>query len=245
MPFRIGFVLFPRLTQLDLTGPYEILSRMRDAETLLVAKTLDPVRADRGLSIVPTATFADCPPLDLVCVPGGIGVNDVLGDAEILDFLRKTAAHARYVTSVFAGSLVLGAAGLLRGRRAACHWLSREALRKFGAEPTDERVTVDGNIVTGGGVTAGIDFALRVVEALHGKPAAEAIQLMVEYDPRPPFDAGSPERAGPELVERIRRAAEPALRARDAAVDHAARALEESRVQRRRWDGLFWRPMPQ
>src|SRR5262245_57950639 len=157
MPLRIGFVLFPRLTQLDLTGPYEILSRMRDAETLLVAKTLDPVRADRGLSIVPTATFADCPPLDFVCVPGGIGVNDVIGDAEILDFLRKTAAHARYVTSVCTGTLALGAAGLLRGRRAACHWLSREALRKFGAEPTDERVTVDGNIVTGGGVTAGID----------------------------------------------------------------------------------------
>ena len=159
--FRIGFVLFPRLTQLDLTGPYEILSRMRDAETLLVAKTLDPVATERGLSIVPTATFADCPPLDLVCVPGGAGVNDVLGDAEILGFLRKTAEHARYVTSVCTGSLALGAAGLLRGRRAACHWLSREALREFGAEPTGERVTIDGNIITGGGVTAGIDFALR------------------------------------------------------------------------------------
>jgi len=155
MPFRIGFVLFPRLTQLDLTGPYEILSRTRDAETLPVAKTLDPVRVDRGLSIVPTATFADCPPLDLVCVPGGIGVNDVLGDAEILDFLRKTSAHARYVTSVCTGSLALGAAGLLRGRRAACHWLSRESLRKFGAEPTDERVTVDGNIVTAAGSRPG------------------------------------------------------------------------------------------
>jgi len=225
--FRIGFVLFPRLTQLDLTGPYEILSRMRDAETLLLAKTRDPVPAERGLSIVPTATFADCPPLDLVCVPGGVGVNDVLGDAEILGFLRKTAEHARYVTAVCTGSLALGAAGLLRGRRAACHWLSREALRKFGAEPTGERVTIDGNIITGGGVTAGIDFALRVVEELRGKAAAEAIQLMVEYDPHPPFDAGSPERAGPELVERIRRAAEPMLRERDAAVARAAKALEE------------------
>ena len=170
-PFRIGFVLFPRLTQLDLTGPYEILSRMRDTETLLLAKTLDPVPAEHGLSIVPTATFADCPPLDLVCVPGGVGVNDVLGDAEILGFLRKTAEHARYVTAVCTGSLALGAAGLLRGRRAACHWLSREALRKFGAEPTGERVTIDGNIITGGGVTAGIDFALRVVEELRGKAA--------------------------------------------------------------------------
>ena len=227
--FRIGFVLFPRLTQLDLTGPYEILSRMRDAEALLVAKTLDPVPAERGLSIVPTATFAECPPLDLVCVPGGAGVNDVLGDAEILGFLRKTAEHARYVTSVCTGSLALGAAGLLRGRRAASHWLSREALREFGAEPTGERVTIDGNIITGGGVTAGIDFALRVVEQLRGKAAAEAIQLMVEYDPHPPFDAGSPERAGPELVERIRRAAEPMLREREAAVARAAKALEETK----------------
>ncbi len=193
-PFRIGFVLFPRLTQLDLTGPYEILSRMRDTETLLLAK---------------------------------VGVNAVLGDAEILGFLQKTAEHARYVTAVCTGSLALGAAGLLRGRRAACHWLSREALRKFGAEPTGERVTIDGNIITGGGVTAGIDFALRVVEQLRGKAAAEAIQLMVEYDPHPPFDAGSPERAGPELVERIRRAAEPMLRERDAAVARAAKVLEE------------------
>ena len=224
-PFRIGFVLFPRLTQLDLTGPYEILARMRDAQTLLVAKSLDPVRAERGLAIVPTATFGDCPPLDLVCVPGGPGINDAIGDADILGFLRKTAKHARYVTSVCTGSLVLGAAGLLRGKRAACHWLSREALRAFGAEPTSERITVDGNVITGGGVTAGIDFALRVVEELRGKAAAEAIQLMVEYDPHPPFDAGSPERAGPELVERIRAAAEPLLRERDAAVARAAQAL--------------------
>ena len=154
-PFRIGFVLFPRLTQLDLTGPYEILSRMRDAETLLVAKTLDPVLDDHGLAILPTVTFADCPPLDLICVPGGIGVNDVLGEAETLGFLRKTAEHARYITAVCTGSLALGAAGLLRGRRASCHWLSREALRQFGAEPTGERVTIDGNIITGGGSRPG------------------------------------------------------------------------------------------
>jgi cyclohexyl-isocyanide hydratase len=228
--FRIGFVLFPRLTQLDLTGPFEILSRMRDAETLLVAKTRDPVPAERGLSIVPTATFADCPPLDLICVPGGIGVNDAMGDPEILAFIRKSAEHARYVTSVCTGSLVLGAAGLLRGRRAASHWLSREALRKFGAEPSGERVVVDGNVMTGGGVTAGIDFALRVVEALHGKPAAETIQLMVEYDPDPPFAAGSPERAPPDIVDRIRRAAEPMLRQRDAAVTRAAQALGASKI---------------
>ena len=206
-PFRIGFVLFPRLTQLDLTGPYEILSRMRDAETLLVAKTLDPVPAERGLSIVPTATFAECPPLDLVCVPGGIGVNDALGDPEILGFLRKTAQHARYVTSVCTGSLALGAAGLLRGRRAACHWLSRDALRAFCAEPTGERITIDGSIITGGGVTAGIDFALRVVEELRGKAAAEAIQrVQREYVPAAHQHIGGPDAAvaAPILVDALR-----------------------------------------
>src|SRR5205814_10135343 len=125
--FRAGFLLFPRLTQLDLTGPYEVLSHLPGAETLLIWKTREPVAAERGLSILPTATFADCPPLDLICVPGGIGVNDAMGDPEILAFVRKSAEHARYVTSVCTGSLVLGAAGLLRGRRAASHWLSREA----------------------------------------------------------------------------------------------------------------------
>lgn len=225
MPFRIGFVLFERLTQLDLTGPYEILSRMRDAEALLVARTREPVRSDRGLAIVPTATFDECPPLDLVCVPGGPGVNAVLGDPEVLNFLRRAAEQARYVTSVCTGSLALGAAGLLMGRRAACHWMAREALRRFGAEPVAERVVIDGRFITGGGVTAGIDFALRVVAEIQGREAAEAIQLMVEYDPHPPFDAGSPERASPALVDRIRQAAESFRRDREAAVARAAQAL--------------------
>jgi len=225
MPFRIGFVLFERLTQLDLTGPYEILSRMRDAEALLVARTREPVRSDRGLAIVPTATFDECPSLDLICVPGGPGVNAVLGDPEVLNFLRRAAEQARYVTSVCTGSLALGAAGLLMGRRAACHWMAREALRRFGAEPVAERVVIDGRFITGGGVTAGIDFALRVVAEIQGREAAEAIQLMVEYDPHPPFDAGSPERASPALVDRIRQAAESFRRDREAAVARAAQAL--------------------
>ena len=224
-PFRIGFLLFPRLTQLDLTGPYEILSRMSDTESHLVAKTLAPVRADRGLQLVPTTTLDACPPLDLVCVPGGVGVNDVMTDRDMLDFLRRMAAGARYVTSVCTGSLALAAAGLLRGRRAACHWLARESLRRLGAEPSAERVVIDGKFITGGGVTAGIDFALAVVDEIRGRDAAEAIQLMVEYDPHPPFSAGSPERARPAVVERIRRAAEPFLRERDAAVSRAAAAL--------------------
>ena len=223
--FRIGFLLFPRLTQLDLTGPYEILSRLPGARIELVAKTLDPVPSDRGLAIVPTTTLAACPPLDLVCVPGGPGTNDTLVDAEILDFLRRTAAGARYVTSVCTGSLTLAAAGLLQSRRAACHWMSRDLLRRFGAEPAAERVVIDGKFISGGGVTAGIDFALAVVAQLQGRETAEAIQLMVEYDPHPPFDAGTPERAAPAIVARVRERAAPFMRERDAAVGRAAAAL--------------------
>jgi cyclohexyl-isocyanide hydratase len=225
-PFRIGFLLFPRVTQLDLTGPYEILSRMAETETHLAAKTLDPVRSDRGLRIVPTTTLAACPPLDLVCVPGGVGVNDVMVDREMLDFLRRMAAGARYVTSVCTGSLALAAAGLLKGRRATCHWMAREALRRFGAEPVAQRVVIDGKFITGGGVTAGIDFALAVVDEVRGRQAAEAIQLMVEYDPQPPFDAGTPERAGDAVLARIRRLAEPFIREREAAISRAVAALD-------------------
>jgi cyclohexyl-isocyanide hydratase len=161
----------------------------------LLWKTPEPVRSDTGLTITPTTTLAACPKLDVVCVPGGPGMNDLLDDAEVLAFLRRVAAEARYVTSVCTGSLVLGAAGLLRGRRAACHWMSRDMLRQFGAEPVADRVVVDGNVITGGGVTAGIDFALRLVAEVAGRTAAEAIQLGVEYDPHPPFDAGSPDTA--------------------------------------------------
>ena len=224
-PFRIGFLLFPRFTQLDLTGPYEILSRMPGGQLHLVAKTLDPVRSDRGLQIVPTTTLAACPPLDLVCVPGGPGTNDTLTDQEILDFLRRTAVSARYVTSVCTGSLTLGAAGLLKGRRAACHWLSRDMLRRFGAEPVAERVVIDGKFISGGGVTAGIDFALKVVEQLHGREMAEAIQLAVEYDPQPPFDTGSPERAPAAIVALVKQRAEATIRERDAAVNRATADL--------------------
>jgi cyclohexyl-isocyanide hydratase len=224
-PFRIGFLLFPRATQLDFTGPFEILARMPGAEIELVAKTLDPVRTDRGLRVVPTTTLALCPPLDLVCVPGGPGTNDTLNDGEILDFLRRAEPRARYMTSVCTGSLTLAAAGLLAGRRTACHWLSREMLRRFGVEPAAERVVIDGKFITGGGVTAGIDFALTVVEQLRGRDVAEAIQLSVEYDPAPPFNAGSPEKAGPALVERVTAMFQSSLRERRAAVDAAAGRL--------------------
>src|SRR5258708_9292636 len=167
--FRIGFLLFPRLTQLDLTGPYEILSRLPGARIELVAKTLDPVRSDRGLAIVPTTTLAACPPLDLVCVPGGPGTNDTLVDAEILDFLRRTAAGARYVTSVCTGSLTLAAACLLQGRRAACHCMSRDLLRRFGAAPAADRVVLDGQFISVRAVTAPTDIALPLPPLLPGR----------------------------------------------------------------------------
>ena len=167
-------------------------------------------------------------PLDLLCVPGGPGVNELLTDADLLAFLRRAASRAKYVTSVCSGSLVLGAAGLLRRRRAGSHWMSREMLRSFGAEPVDARTVVDGNVITGGGVTAGIDLALQVVAEIAGRDAAEAIQLAIEYDPRPPFDAGSPSRARQDLVRRVARAAEPMLRERAEQVRRAAAALDEA-----------------
>src|SRR4029079_3925798 len=153
MPFRAGLLLFPDLTQLDLTGPYEVLARLPDAEGHLIARSAAPVKTEYGLTMLPTTTFADAPPLDLICVPGGFGVNALLGDEETLAFLRRIAARARYVTSVCTGALVLGAGGLLRGKRATTHWASLEFLRAFGAEPVAERVVVDGAVITGAGVT--------------------------------------------------------------------------------------------
>lgn len=224
-PFRIGFLLFPRLTQIDLTGPYEILSRLPGTEIELVAKTLDPVASERGLAIVPTSTLASCPPLDLVCVPGGPGTNETLEDAEILAFLRRTAADARHVAAVCTGSLTVAAAGLLRGKRATCHWMSRDLLRRFGVVPVAERVVIDGKFISCGGCTAGIDLALVVAAELQGREVAEAIQLSVEYDPQPPFDAGTPERASPAVVARVRERASAVMRERDAAAARAAEAL--------------------
>jgi cyclohexyl-isocyanide hydratase len=200
----IGMLLFPRLTQLDLTGPYEVLARLPDSTVHLVAHTLDPVRTDRGMMIVPTVTFADCPPLDVVMVPGGPGQQDLMEDETALDFLRRQAAQAKFVTSVCTGSLVLGAAGLLRGRRATCHWAAIEHLAALGAVPVHERVVVDGNIVTGAGVASGIDFALKLASILESEAVAHEIQLQIEYQPDPPFNAGSPHTARPETVSALR-----------------------------------------
>lgn len=226
--FRCGLLVFPKLTQLDMTGPYEVLARMPDSEVLLIWKTLDPVRTEHGLTLLPDATFDTCGRLDLVLVPGGPGINPLIEDAETLTFLRRAAATARYVVSVCTGALVLGAAGLLRGRRAGTHWMSRDLLATFGALPVAERVVIDGNLITGGGVTAGIDIALAVVAEIAGRTAAEAIQLAIEYDPAPPFSAGSPESAPAHVrdaaiaqaADRQRDRAERAIRAA-AAFDRA------------------------
>jgi cyclohexyl-isocyanide hydratase len=201
--FTIGLLLFPRLTQLDLTGPFEVFKRIPGATVHLIWKDLEPIRADSGLGLLPTTTMADCPPLDVICVPGGPGVAELMEDASVLAFLRKAAANAQYVTSVCTGSLVLGAAGLLKGKRATSHWMSRDLLRSFGAEPVAERVVTDGNVITGGGVTAGIDFGLAIAGAAFGRKVAEAIQLSIEYDPHPPFDSGSPRTAEPALVKDV------------------------------------------
>ncbi|MDE0173189.1 MAG: DJ-1/PfpI family protein [Defluviicoccus sp.] len=225
MRFQIGLLLFPDITQLDLTGPYEVFTKFPETDVHLVWKTLDPVRAAGGIRLLPTTVFADCPSLDLICVPGGAGMNPLLNDEETLDFVRRQASGARYVTSVCTGSLVLGAAGLLGGKRATTHWMSLPMLSAFGCEPVAERVVVDGGTITGGGVTAGIDFALTIAGELFGAETARRIQLAIEYDPRPPYDAGSPARADASLVAATREASAARQAEREAAVERAAARL--------------------
>ena len=203
-PISVAFLLYPNVTQLDLTGPAQVLSRLGNQTVHLVWKDRDPVPTDAGFSILPTATFAEVTGADIVCVPGGMGCVDMMEDDEVLAWLRSSAAEAKWVTSVCTGSLILAAAGLLTGYRAACHWNWREHLALFGAEPVAERIVFDRNRVTGGGVTAGIDFALALTAAIRGEGHAKAIQLSLEYDPAPPFDSGSPEKASEQLVALVR-----------------------------------------
>jgi cyclohexyl-isocyanide hydratase len=225
-PVQIGILLYPQVTQLDATGPAQVLCRVPGATLHMIWKTRDPVPTDAGFSIVPTTSFADCPQLDVICVPGGGGQVALMTDPETLDFLRDQAATARYVTSVCTGSLVLGAAGLLKGYRSACHWAWREMLADFGAIPIAERVVRDRNRISGGGVTAGIDFGLTVAAELAGDEVAKSIQLMLEYDPQPPFDSGSPEKAGVERVKRIRERLAPLLESRSKANAQAAARMQ-------------------
>ncbi len=203
-PLQIGILVFPNVTQLDFTGPLQVFSSLPDVVVHLIWKRIEPVTSDTVLKIMPTTDFADCPQLDVICVPGGAGTDDMVNDEETLQFLRDQARAAKYITSVCTGSLVLGAAGLLRGYQATTHWTAMEYLGDYGALPAKTRVCVDRNRVTGGGVTAGIDFALTLVSILFDRSTAEAIQLRLEYSPSPPFDAGSPDTAPPEILARLK-----------------------------------------
>jgi cyclohexyl-isocyanide hydratase len=201
--FNVGFVIFPELTQLDFTGPLQVLARLPQSTTHIVAKSEAPVPSDCGLSLVPTRTFASCPPLDLICIPGGVsGVVGAIGDRETVEFVRRQAGSAKYVTSVCTGAFVLGVAGLLNGRRATTHWAYTDLLPLVGATYQKARVVKDGNLITAGGVTSGIDFGLSVVAEIAGEATAQAIQLGIEYDPAPPFDSGHPDRA-PAAVKSV------------------------------------------
>ena len=220
----IGMLIFPRLTQLDMTGPYEVLARLPNTKVLLVAHTMAPVKTDRGMEIVPSTTFAQCPQLDLVMVPGGPGQQQLMEDAVVIEFLLRQAREAKYVTSVCTGSLVLGAAGLLKGKRATSHWAAIDHLKLLGAIPVSEKVVIDGNIITGAGVTSGIDFALTVAATLEGEETARSIQLQIEYDPAPPFNTGSPKTAPAEMTA--------LLRSRGAALNEQRREVAQ-RVGRR------------
>ena len=219
---HIGILIFPAVTQLDATGPAQVLARTPGATLHMIWKTRDPVKTDAGFSIVPTTTFADCPQLDVICIPGGAGQIDLMNDAETLAFVAAQGAKARYVTSVCTGSLVLGAAGLLNGYKSACHWASRDLLAAFGAIPVAERVVRDRNRVSGGGVTAGIDFGLTLLAELAGDEVAQSVQLGLEYDPQPPFQSGSPEKAGAERTARVRAQMEKMIARRQEANARAA-----------------------
>jgi len=200
MTLHIGLLLFPNVQQLDLTGPYEVFASLPNVTVHLIWKTLDPVHSSTGLTLTPDTDFQSCPALDVICIPGGKGVDALMEDSETLAFILHQAQNARFITSVCTGALVLGAAGLLRGRRATTHWASHDLLEALGAIPVHARVVRDGNLMTGGGITAGIDFALTLAAELLGELEAQATQLQLEYAPAPPFNSGHPETAPVEVM---------------------------------------------
>lgn len=203
-PFHIVFVLFDKVTQLDFTGPVQFLSRLPGAQVHVAAACLDPVMTDCGFAIVPTVTFADCPMADLLCIPGGAGVAPALGNAALIDFVARQGGAASWVTSVCTGTFILGRAGLLAGKRATTHWGYTHLLDRVGAEHVAARVVRDGHVITAGGVTSGIDFALSVIAAVAGEDTAKSIQLALEYDPAPPFAGGTPTTSDPAIVASLR-----------------------------------------
>jgi cyclohexyl-isocyanide hydratase len=222
---QINMILIENMVQLDLTGPFEILARVPGWRIDLVGSTLDPVRTDRGLTILPTIKREAAQRPDIFVVPGGAGVDQFLLDAEWIRFVREQATAARYVFGICTGSLLLGAAGLLLGRRAGGHWQARDLLSRFGALPSDDRMVVDGKFYTSGGVTSGIDMALRVVGDVAGPLVAQRIQLQIEYDPQPPFPGGTPFTSPTQIVDAVRQAGAGRRAAREKLVMQAAAAM--------------------
>jgi cyclohexyl-isocyanide hydratase len=222
---RIGSLLFDGIDQIDLTGPYEVLSRLPNASHGLYGVTGEPVRDVRGLRLLPDAAITEAPPLDVLHVPGGFGQEALMENDVVLDWLRRQAGGANTVFSVCTGALLCGAAGLLKGRRATTHWASFHLLPFFGAIPVDQRVVVDGDWVFAAGVTAGIDGALKLAANLRGEAAAQAIQLYMAYAPEPPFDSGTPERAPPPILAAARRTLEPMTVQREATARRVASRL--------------------
>jgi len=226
---QIGLLFYPGMTQLDITGPFEVFARLPNARVHLLWKRIEPIISDVGLVLLPTTTFADCPDLDVLCVGGGPGQVNFMDDDEVIAFLREKGGSARYVTSVCAGCLILGAAGLLDGYNSACHWLMNDQLAAFGAVAVNDRVVIDRNRISGGGVTAGIDFGFRVASELCGEEVAKRLQLLLEYQPQPPFDI-TVQNAPPELLAQMRAEAEPWLRKRKAAVQRAVEKMKSSTI---------------
>ncbi|MGJ5180936.1 DJ-1/PfpI family protein [Bradyrhizobium oligotrophicum] len=231
-PLEIGLLFFPGMTQLDVTGPFEVLARLPGARIHLLWKRIEPITSDVGLTLLPTTAFADCPRLDVLCVGGGPGQMALMDDLEVMTFVAKAGATARYVTSVCAGCFILAGAGLLDGYRSACHWLSRDQLAILGAIPVEDRIVVDRNRISGGGVTAGIDFAFQVAAALCGSDVAKRLQLMLEYDPNPPFDINE-RNAPPEMIAEIRASARSMLDERRRSNERAMTRLRDGHVETR------------
>jgi cyclohexyl-isocyanide hydratase len=225
-PLQIGLLIFPRMTQLDMTGPFEVFARIPDVKVHLIWKRIEPVTSDSGMAILPTVTLDDCPPLDVICIPGGPGQVDLMDDEAIVSFVRRQGLQARYVTSVCTGALVLGAAGLLDGYQATTHWGSVDNLAHFGATAVNTRVCVDRNRITGGGVTAGLDFGLHLASVLADRQTAERIQLFLEYTPQPPFTSGSPDTAPKEVLAKVSETIAPMLTRRKEATLRAAQRLK-------------------
>ncbi len=202
--FNIVFLLFDGITQLDFTGPVQFLSRIPNAKMHVVAKSLAPIQTDCGFALLPSGTFADCPQADLLCIPGGHGVTQAIGDAETVAFVRRQASGAQWITSVCTGAFILGAAGLLAGKRATTHWAYTQLLSLYGAQYEKGRIVHDGNLITAGGVTSGIDFALEIIAKITDQTTAQSIQLALEYDPAPPFSGGHPTNTQPVVVKNLK-----------------------------------------